>query len=178
MRAGQLLVIILVTSCSMDKREVTSECRRDYNEIIIDDLHRGKYLVSVPAIYKDEKFKIIIDSFELHELIKQSGRPPDTTTVNDILSGTNPLELTMHNIDGVSIVRAWKDMDKVLTKGKDYSLEYFFNGHIQKKALSDTERNQLIEALVDWCMLVYVDDETGRIKILDLPEYHRIPRKP
>lgn len=171
-------MIILLTSCSMDKQEMGNECKRDYNKIIINDLPRGKYLTSVLATYKDENFKVIIDSFELSELIKQSGHSLDTTTVSNILNGTNPLELTMHNIGGVSIVRTWKDMDKVLTKGKDYSLKYFFNGHIQKQPLSDTERNQLIEALVSWCILVYIDDESGKIKILDLPEYHEIPYKP
>jgi hypothetical protein len=172
------LAVIMIAGCSAGTQLPTSECTSEYSGVIISDLTRGKYVTSVPATYKGENFRVVIDSFELSKLLKQSHQVPDSLSVYNVLSGISPLQLSVDNIDEVAIVRRWREIDCVLEKGKDYSLKYFFEGNMQKVQLSYSERNRLIDALVGWCVLVYIDDESGKIKVLELTEYKKMPHRP
>lgn len=164
---------MLLVACSVPQNG-PSKCDSDYVRIIAKDLQRGKYLTAVNATYNQETFKIIVDSFELQQLLEGSGISSDTTILKELIRGERPVELNINNLDRISIVRKWREIDNVLANGKDSTLQYFFRGAIQKVPLTSSERDYLISILAGWCLLVYVDDETGYIKIMTTDKYRSV----
>ena len=139
-------------------------CKKAYNRIIFNDLSVGKYLTSVRAEYGGETFTIVLNSYDLSKYLEADRQKLDSVSVERVLDGSQTIHLKKENISEVKIIKSWKSIDNIVKQGKEATLKHFFFNEMQRSYLSQHERLYLISILHSWCLLTFIDDETGYLQ--------------
>jgi hypothetical protein len=141
-------------------------CIDEYSKFIVSDVQKKPYLLTVMTEYRGEKFKIVIEDFDLSQMLIEAGEKYESEVVEKLIKGEKTLKPNNQKINELKIIRSWKSVDDIVKNGMDYTLEYYFYNTLeQPDKLSDPERDYLIDYLVQWCIPVYTDDESGYLKI-------------
>lgn len=129
------------------------------------------YHFTIGGSYKEDTFRILLpDLLQLNNLCIKTGLSPDSLLMTSLVKGEKLIEFDAGNIYGIEIVRKWKSVDSVKSKGKQYFLEYYFkeNGFQKVIPTSDFEKAYIIDILSDWGVLVGLDDESGFYYLRDV----------
>jgi hypothetical protein len=119
---------------------------------------------SVGATFKGDTVKILVRRTirELVDLSKLAGQPTDSVTIASLVKGESLLELNEEAKKEAQIIKVSANIDSVKLKGKDYTVNYYFDpSGYQKNTLNASEQNYLIDVLSDWGYLIYFDDNIG-----------------
>ena len=163
--------MILNNACQQVQPKIqnTDDCKESYYREFLKGWVSNDYTLAVNAKYAGESFSILLDRSQLRALLDTCKSHADSMNVKSYLTQEKPLVLNDQDINGVIIIRSWKSVDAVAQKGKEETLNYFFkNRRMQSRYVSSPERDYLIKHLNEWCILTFVDDETGFIKIKEV----------
>lgn len=119
---------------------------------------------SVGATFKGDTVKILVRRTirELVDLSELAGQPTDSVTIASLVKGESLLVLNEEAKREAQIIKVSANIDSVRSKGKDFTVNYYFDpSGYQKKNLNTSEQNYLIDALSDWGYLIYFDDYIG-----------------
>jgi hypothetical protein len=122
------------------------------------------FFFTVGATYKEDTFRVLLpDLWQLNKLIERNELPSDSLLMASLVKGEKLLEFNVSSMHSLDIVREWKSVDLIKSKGKKYFLDYYFkeNGFQKVAPLSDYEAAYIIDILSDWGVLVGLDDESG-----------------
>jgi hypothetical protein len=119
---------------------------------------------SVGATFKGDTVKILVGRTirELVDLSELAGQPTDSITLASLVNGEGLLELNEEAKREAQIIKVSENIDSVKLKGKDYTVNYYFDpSGYQKNTLNASEQNYLVDILSDWGYLIYFDDYIG-----------------
>lgn len=155
-------IMFFLNSC-IAIRAQNNDCNFFYEGITKNPLYRN-YMITVNAEYKGEKIRILTDKNELVSLLEEAKQPYGDDAIIALLKGEGYVKLPDTHIFYNATIKPVERIDKILKRGKEYTLKTYFNklgGSKLGSLENELEVNYLLDALSKWCVLVFKDDETG-----------------
>lgn len=157
---GLISTVLLAVSCNETGRGRV-RCKA-FKEAILQDPYRLNYLFTMEAIYKGEELRVLINKDQLIRLLNDN----DSAKIASMILNDGPLKLSDSTFSKVTVWKPQKNIDDIILNGKEKTLEVFFNTDgWQKKSIEYPMEANLINALTEWCVLVYRDDESGFLRL-------------
>jgi len=166
-----VIAILFINGCQQAKpalNEKDDSCKVAYYSALLKDIKNQEFTTTITAAYSGEEFPVILEYSQLTSLLDTNKSFNGSIKVRDILTRKQPLIINNQEINSVNVVRPWNRIDLIVKNGKDSTINHFFTESWQNQYISFPEREYLISILNDWCILTYVDDESGYIRIKEV----------